>query len=348
MDQLALNDVLFEKRGRLGVITLNRPGVINAVNQAMVSAIHRTLADWAVDDAVRAVLLTGNGDRGLCVGGDIAAIFRDATGGSDGSLTFWRDEYLLDAAIARYPKPVVTLMDGIVLGGGIGLAAHASHRVVTERSSLGMPEVTIGFVPDVGGTWLLSRAPGELGTHLALTAGTVNGADAIALGFADQFVPSARLPELVSALETTEPDEAIAGVAQAPQESALLSERGWIDEAYSGNSVGDILLRLGESRPDVAATISRKSPTALAVTLASLRRASNLPDLETVLEQEFRVSTRLLRTPDLAEGIRAQVIDKDRNPRWDPADIAAVTPEMVNRFFEPLPGVELELSRGMA
>ena len=129
MDPLALNDVLFQKRGRLGVITLNRPGVINAVNQAMVSAIHRTLADWAVDDAVRAVLLTGNGDRGLCVGGDIAAIFRDATGGSDGSLTFWRDEYLLDAAIARYPKPVVTLMDGIVLGGGIGLAAHASHRV---------------------------------------------------------------------------------------------------------------------------------------------------------------------------------------------------------------------------
>ena len=342
------SSVLFETRGRLGVITLNRPAAINALNHEMVAALQSTLGDWAVDDTVGAVLLVGSGERGLCAGGDIVAIYNDARDGGTASVDFWRDEYLLDATIARYPKPFIAIMDGIVLGGGIGLSAHASHRVVTQRSSIGLPETTIGFVPDVGGTWLLSRAAGELGTRLALTAGSMTGADAIAVGFADHFVRSQDLPALIVALETQEPDAALAAAAAEPEPSQLLADREWIDAAFAGNDVSGILSALAEigteAATTTAATIARKSPTALKITLASLRRARDLPNLEAVLRQEFRVSVRSLRNHDLAEGIRAQVIDKDRAPRWDPASLDEVSDAAVEAHFAPLPASVLELS----
>jgi len=340
--------VLFERRGRLGVATLNRPEVINAFNHEMVIALQAQLDAWRDDAAVHTVVLTGAGDRGLCAGGDIVSIYEDAKQGGTGSVDFWRDEYLLDATIARYPKPVVAIMDGIVLGGGIGLAAHASHRIVTEKSSVGLPETTIGFVPDVGGTYLLSRAPGELGTHLALTAGSIDGADAIAIGFADSFVARESLPALLAALETQPVEEAIATFAVEPPASGLILQREWVDGAYAGDDVATILDRLdaigSEPAAKAAATIRRKSPTALHVTLAALRRARALPDLESVLDQDFRVSVRALGWHDLAEGIRAQVIDKDRDPRWDPAGIDEVDAESVRQVFEPLED-ELGLAR---
>lgn len=344
-----MSAVLFERRGRLAIVTLNRPEAINALNHEMVIALQHQLDDWRDNEAVRAVVLMGAGDRGLCAGGDIVSIYNDAKGGGEASVDFWRDEYVLDATIARYPKPFVAIMDGIVLGGGIGLAAHARHRIVTETSSVGMPETTIGFVPDVGGTFLLARAPGELGTHLALTAGSVSGTDAIAIGFADSFVPRDRLPALLNALETDPPAEAIASLAVAPPASELLAERAWVDAAYSSDDVATILERLDaagtEPAAKAAATIRRKSPTALKVTLAALRRARELPDLESVLDQEFRVSVRSLGWHDLAEGIRAQVVDKDRNPAWDPATVDAVDPAIVRAAFEPLER-ELGLARG--
>ena len=228
-------EVLFSRVGMLGHITLNRPRAINALTHGMVRAIHRTLRDWARDDAVRTVVLTGAGDRGLCAGGDIVSLYRDATSGDgDASAAFWRDEYRLNAAIARYPKPFVAIMDGVVLGGGIGLSAHGSHRIVTERSTLGMPETTIGFVPDVGGTWLLSHAPGELGTYLALTAGSVRAGDAIAIGLADAYVPAERIPALLRALQGTAASAAIAAVAEPSPESDLLARRAWIDARILG------------------------------------------------------------------------------------------------------------------
>jgi enoyl-CoA hydratase len=342
--------VLFDRLGRLGLITLNRPRAINALNFEMVTLIQRQLDRWAADPAIAVVALVGSGERGLCAGGDIVSIYRDATGGGDSSVQFWREEYALNATIARYPKPFVAVMHGIVLGGGIGLSAHAAHRIVTETSSVGLPETTIGFVPDVGGTYLLSRAPGELGTHLALTAGSVGAADAMAVGFADYFVPRQAVDGLLDALAEVEGEAgvaaAIAGVTGDPGASTLAADRQWIDAAYSTDDLAGIMDRLREGAgADAARVIATKSPMAVKVTLAALRRARALADLETVLEQEFRVSVHCLRSADFAEGVRAQVIDKDRNPKWNPASIDDVSESLVESFFAPAPGGDLRLER---
>ena len=187
--------MLFRRDRGLGRITLNRPRAINALNHSMVTEIARVLDEWAQDDGVEAVVLQGAGDRGLCAGGDIRAIYLDAKRGGEATYAFWHDEYLLNSQIAHYPKPFVAVMDGLVMGGGVGLSAHASHRVVTDRSVVGMPEVKIGLVPDVGGTYLLSRAPGHTGFHAALTGAGVSGQDAIAMGLADRIVPHARIED---------------------------------------------------------------------------------------------------------------------------------------------------------
>jgi enoyl-CoA hydratase len=325
--------VLVERRGRLGVLTLDRPRAINALTREMVGLVADALDAWEHDDAVGAVLVTGAGERGLCAGGDVVGL-RAATGGADPApaLDFWQHEYRLNARIARYPKPYVALMDGLVLGGGVGISAHGSHRVVTERTRLGMPETGIGFVPDVGGTWLLAQAPGELGTHLGLTGAMVPGEDAILLGMADSYVPADRLPALAAALETEEPDAAIAAVAEHPPASALARDRAWIDAAYAGSDLGVILARLASGSAaarEAAAVLAGRSPTALALTLRSLRLAATDPDLETTLRREYRVSVHCLAMPDFGEGIRAQLVDKDRSPRWSPATLAEVDPALV-------------------
>ncbi|WP_394619020.1 enoyl-CoA hydratase/isomerase family protein [Lentzea sp. JNUCC 0626] len=329
-----MSDVEFHVHSGLGRITLNRPKAINALKHDMVRAISDRLTAWQDDPGVRAVVVDGAGERGLCAGGDIRSIYEDARSGGTASLAFWADEYRLNAQIAAYPKPYVAIMDGLVMGGGVGISAHGSHRVVTERSRVGMPEVGIGFVPDVGGTYLLSRAPGELGTHVALTTATMSGADAIHCGFADHFVPSDRLPDLLDALATSTPAVALATFAETPPASQLEADRPWIDECYSADSVEEVLERLrrgGDAAFSAAKEIEIKSPTALKVTLRSLR--SPLPDLATALGQEYRVSSHALRHPDLPEGVRAQIIDKDRSPRWQPAELSEVDDELVASFF---------------
>jgi enoyl-CoA hydratase len=244
----------------------------------------------------------------------------------------------MNAAIASYPKPYVAIQDGLVLGGGIGVSAHGSHRVVTERSKLGFPEVTIGYIPDVGATWLLSLAPGELGTRLALSAESVGAADAILVGFADSFVSSERIPALVAALESEDAGTAIANLAGEPPSGTLAAQRAWTDRAFSADSVLEVIDRLratGSPEASVLAdVIDAKSPIALAVTLEALRRASALPSLEAVLAQEFRVSRHSAASHDFAEGIRAQLIDKDRNPQWQPPTHEAVSVDAVAEFFE--------------
>jgi enoyl-CoA hydratase len=336
--------VLVERRGaggRLGVLTLNRPKAINALTHEMVGVLTQALVEWTDDPSVKTVLLVGAGERGLCAGGDIVSIHRDAVSGGTGSEDFWRDEYDLNALIADYPKPYVALMDGIVLGGGVGVSAHASHRVVTERTRIGMPETGIGFVPDVGGTWLLSHAPGELGTYVALTAGHVDAGDAIELGLADHFVPAAEVARLTELLEEGDVTDALAQVAHAPPPSRLAKQRDWIDEAFAPDDVATILAILskssGSEAGEAAAAMRRNSPTALAVTLRALRDATRLDGLRQALDQEYRIAVRMLRGHDFPEGIRAQVIDKDRNPQWEPASIADVTPAAVDRYFAPLP-----------
>ena len=343
-------DLLLQREGQLARIILNRPKALNALTHPMICEIAAALTEWADDPTVHTVLLTGSGDRALCAGGDIVSIYRDARTDPDENAQFWADEYTMNAQIKRYPKPFVALMDRIVLGGGVGLSGHASHRVVTERTKLGMPETTIGFVPDVGGTWLYSRAPGDLGTHLALTAATMTGADAIALGLADSFVNSTRLDSLVDTLKRIPAAAAIAEhAASTVPPASLLAERAWIDECYAGNDLPTIIARLQQSpvasARDAATAILAKSPTAVSVTLASLRRARDLGSLEDVLEQEYRVSLRMVAGPDVVEGIRAQVIDKDRTPVWQPGTIEAVTDADVQAHFASLGERELRLPR---
>ncbi|MFF7329896.1 3-hydroxyisobutyryl-CoA hydrolase [Streptomyces sp. NPDC008150] len=341
--------VLLRTAGRAAHIVLNRPRALNALNHAMVRLVDEALSAWERDPAVETVVITGAGERGLCAGGDIRAVHDDARDG-DGtaSAAFWYDEYRLNARIARYPKPYVALMDGIVMGGGVGVSAHGSVRIVTERSRVAMPETGIGFVPDVGGTYLLGRAPGGTGTHLALTGEYIGADAALACGLADHFVPSPSLPALLDDLAALPAAEAVARHEQPVPRTEWTARREWIDDCYRGATVEAIVERLA-ARPEPAAreavrTLLSKSPTALKVTLASMRRVRDLGSLERVLEQEYLVSCAALSTADLVEGVRAQVIDKDRRPNWSPATLGDVTEKDVERFFEPSGMRELRFS----
>ena len=333
-------EVLTRVQNGVGQIILNRPKAINSLTHSMVNTMATVLAAWRCDEDVRTVLLTGLGERGLCAGGDVVAIYHSARAGGEEARRFWYDEYRLNAYIARYPKTFVTLMDGVVMGGGVGVGAHASLRVVTDTSKVAMPEVGIGFVPDVGGTYLLSRAPGKLGLHAALTGAPLSGADAIALGFADHYVRHDALPDFAKALVDEGAQVALDRYEMEPPPSSLLAQRDWIDECYAGEFVTDIVtaLRAHHAEPanDAASVIATRSPTALAVALQSVRRAATLGTLEEVLRQEYRVSCATLRCPDLVEGIRAQLIDKDRNPNWSPASLAGISGADVEAFFAPI------------
>ncbi|MCW2649956.1 MAG: echA9 [Mycobacterium sp.] len=326
--------------GGVGFLTLNRPKSINSLTHPMVTTMRRLLSEWEHDDDVRAVVLSGAGERGLCAGGDVVAIYHSARSDGVEARRFWRDEYLLNGYIGSYPKPYVSLMDGIVMGGGVGVGAHANTRVVTDTSKIGMPEVGIGFVPDVGGTFLLSRAPGLLGLHAALTGAPFSGSDAIAMGLADHYVPHEALSDFTRAIVDDGVDAALKHYAVAPPFSELVAQRTWIDECYAGETIADVVaeLRGHDAGPanDAGNLIATRSPTALEVTLEAVRRAAKLDTLKGVLRQEYRVSCATLRTHDLVEGIRAQLIDKDRNPTWSPAAMAAVSADVVEAFFAPV------------
>ena len=333
------DEILARVDGGVGFLTLNRPKALNSLTHTMVAALDTTLTAWSDDDTVRAVVVHGAGERCLCAGGDVVAIYHSAKAGGADARQFWFDEYRLNARIGRYPKPYVAYMDGIVMGGGVGVSAHGNVRVVTDTSKIAMPEVGIGFIPDVGGTFLLSRAPGNLGLHAALTGGPFSGADAIALGFADHYVAHDDLAAFTTTLVTDGVDAALRDHAQEPPPSTLLAQREWIDDCYAGDTVTDIVAALrshGEGPAnDAADLIATRSPVALAVTLAAVRRADALDTLEDVLVQEYRVSCASLRSHDLVEGIRAQLVDKDRNPTWSPASLDAVADGDVDAYFAP-------------
>ncbi|HWF28428.1 MAG TPA: enoyl-CoA hydratase/isomerase family protein [Mycobacterium sp.] len=337
------DEVLTRVDGGVGLITLNRPKAINSLNQPMVDALSAILTRWECDDAVRTVVLSGAGDRGLCAGGDVVAVYESARKDGVEVRKFWRDEYLLNGQIGRFAKPFVSLMDGIVMGGGVGVSAHGSVRVVTETSKVAMPEVGIGFIPDVGGAFLLSRAPGALGLHAALTGAPFSGADAIAMGFADHYVPHSELDAFTAAVVSGGVESALAAHAVEPPPSDLVAQRDWIDECFAGDTVADIVAALrGHGGPgagpaeDAANLIATRSPIAVSVALEAVRRAAKLDTLEDVLIQDYRVSSASARSHDLVEGIRAQIIDKDRNPKWSPATLAAVGAADIDAYFAPV------------
>jgi|LNFM01.1.fsa_nt_gb enoyl-CoA hydratase len=340
-------ETIIRREGRAGRITLNRPKALNALTLGMVRDTRVALDSWIGDDDVKLVILDGAGERALCAGGDVRTLYDSRAAGSGLARTFWREEYQLNALIHRYPKPFVALMDGIVMGGGIGLSAHAQGggRVVTERSMLAMPETGIGLIPDVGGTWLLGRAIGELGIYLGLTGARMTGADAIQTGFADIHVPSGALGPLVADLVA--PDgEHPADVLDAAREnhpvpnSPLMDLKPEIDRIFGGSSVAAILDQLQTTTADWAqkarADLLQKSPLALVATLRALREAPRLGSLEAALNVEFRLCTHLFEHGEFNEGVRALLVDKDKSPRWQPPQLGDVTPAMVDRLFQPV------------
>ena len=331
-------EVIVRRAGRLGHLILNRPHALNSLTRQMVQAVSAALERWRADDGVATVLISGKGSKGLCAGGDIVSIYRSVVDGHpEAGDAFFAEEYAMNALISEYPKPYVAFMDGIVLGGGVGISAHGSHRIVTEQTRLGMPETGIGFFPDVGGAWLLSRAPSKFGLHMALTSGHVTGADAIALGLADSFVPSEKLTELATQLENSNAQTAIDAVAITPPEAPLLECRRWIESSYARETAEGIVEALqsdGDPAAAAAATqILAKSPTSVKATVELLRRASDMDSVRYVLAMDALLAHHLLRGHDMREGIRAQLVDKDRNPQWNPATLEDVTAQDIAALF---------------
>ncbi len=342
----AANDepqTLIRVEGRAGRITLNRPRQLNALAYEQVAPIHEALTAWADDPAVALVILDGAGDRGLCAGGDVLHLYHARESNPELAEHFWRDEYALNSAIHRYPKPFVAIMDGIVMGGGIGLSGHASHRVVTERSRLAMPETTIGLIPDVGGTWLLAHAPGELGQYLGLLGERMGAADAIYAGFADTHVPSSELEGLIAELTSPDGDPAgaaIAEVATAPPKVLHALRQDEIDRLFAQPDLGAVIDALAApNAPDWAAwaleTLDGKSPLALQLTFESIRNARGLATLEDALGVEYRLANRLYQNGEFVEGIRALLVDKDKSPKWQHASAKDVPSEMIAAWMKP-------------
>jgi len=334
------NDVLVWQEGSLGRIRLNRPKALNSLTLDMVRAIARTLAGFEQDPSIATVLVDGAGERGLCAGGDIRAIHD--SGKRDGVLAkiFFREEYAMNAQIAAYTKPYVAFMDGITMGGGVGISAHGKHRIVTERTRNAMPETGIGFFPDVGGTWLLARAPGEIGTYLGLTGIGIGGADTIHAGMADLLIPSAALPDAAAALTSLAPGADVNATLAAFAEPAappLAAHRALIDATMKFDTVPEILAALKQDGSEFALatlkTLGEKSPTSLVLTLRLLRLGRASDSLQTCLDREFTAVHGILAGVDFYEGVRAAVIDKDRNPKWQPASLDEVTEAMLAPYF---------------
>lgn len=337
---LVLRDV---ERG-LGVLTLNRPKAINALNDEMVNLALTAVNAWRDQPQVRGVWIEGAGDRGLCAGGDVRAL-RDAVLTDEVALamSFWAHEYALNYAIATYPKPYVAWMDGIVMGGGVGVSAHGAHRLVTERTSLAMPETIIGFFPDVGCLWFLAKAPGQLGLHTALTGKPVNAGDAVLLGMADRIVPSESKEEIKASLQTALNDDAdgnrrwdLDSLPSVEVTPSLVQQQSWIDECYVGDDAAAIIERLRAHQNPAAVeageVIASRSPFSIAITLEAFRRAASM-NLRQVLDQDRVLGRAFIKHPDFLEGVRAQVVDKDRNPQWQRDDVSQVDREEVLAAF---------------
>jgi enoyl-CoA hydratase len=342
-----LSDILFERRGAAGIVTLNRPKALNAVSHAMVLAFHAQLKDWADDPAITRVVITAAGERAFSAGGDIRALYDlGKAGRHDEALQFWADEYPLNTAIKNYRKPYIALIDGIAMGGGIGVSVHGSHRVAGDKFSFAMPEVSIGFFPDVGATWFLPRMPGELGTYCALTGERFGIADGVGSGVATHRVPSARFADLLDGLTgTVSVDALLAAFAEPAGEGPIMTRRGAIDRLFGGDKVETILVALdgeaGSTSADAewaaktAALMRTKSPTSLKLALAQVRHGNSW-DFETCMRAEYRIVSRIIHGHDFYEGVRAVIVDKDNKPQWQPATLADVSDAEIERHFAAL------------
>ncbi|MDZ7600483.1 MAG: enoyl-CoA hydratase/isomerase family protein [Hoeflea sp.] len=337
--------IRIRKIGRIGQITLQRPEALNAVTYEMVLAIEAALDGWRDDERVACVLIDAEGHKAFSAGGDLQYMYDTASKGDfEAGRTFWRDEYRLNAKIASYPKPYVALCQGFVMGGGVGVSLHGSHRVVGESSKIAMPECAVGLVPDVGGSLLLARAPGRLGEYLGVTGTRMNASDAILAGFADYFVPEAEWSGLTENLIETGDVSVITILARDPEDGPLMALRGQVDEVFGKATLTDMLAALPDNEWGIATAraIRAASPLSAACTLDLVRRARAGDDIHTALQQEYRFTSRSASDGDFVEGIRAAIIDKDRNPRWRHARVEDVTSAEVEAMLAEPPGGDIE------
>lgn len=352
MTMLSLTEVIFEELtslgGAIGTITLNRPQALNALNHSMCNAIYHQLRAWQEMPHIKAVIIRGAGDKAFCAGGDIRQLYDNGQQGEmRKALEFFHDEYRLNLFIANFSKPYIAFVDGITMGGGMGLSIHGSHRVGTERLMMAMPETGIGFFPDIGGTYFLPRCPNEIGTYLGLTGARMNAPDALDAGLIDHLVPSHTIDNIIRALLnsefSTDANATVTTILQsftfATEASTLNRHSDIIEECFSHDTVESIFMALNTRESTWATqtleTLKQKSPTSLKVTLQALRRGLAL-DLPACLQMEYRLSEHFMQSHDFYEGVRALIVDKDKNPQWLPATLDKVTGEIVDSYFKKI------------
>ncbi len=347
-------EIIFEQKGQLGVITLNRPKALNALTHEMAIALDEQLQAWAADDGIQAALIKGTGEKSFCAGGDIVKLYNEGKAGGDYPARFYHDEYLCNARVKHFPKPYIAFIDGIVMGGGVGVSVHGSHRIATERTMFAMPESGIGLFPDVGGTYFLPRCPGEIGMYLGLTGARLKAADTIFAGVANAYINSANLDGLEQSLGSmtfsADPHgdvaQLIAVYEERPEGTALKDLSAKIDQHFAFDSVEEILESLDSDADEWAAKTAKglrsKSPTSMKVTCRQIREGATR-DFDDCMKLEWRLVNRIIKGTDFYEGTRAVVIDKDQSPVWSPASLDAVSKEDIDVYFSPLDSGELDL-----
>lgn len=336
------DDVLIKTEGRVGRIRLNRPKAIHALNTGMCRAIVEALDSWAEDGSIEAVLIDHAEGRGFCAGGDIRMIAESGAGDGQAAREFFREEYRMNHRLFTFAKPIVAFMDGITMGGGVGISLPAKFRVATENTKFAMPETGIGLFPDVGGGWYLSRLPGRMGQYLALTGHRLDGAECLALGLATHFIDAAEL-ESVKGHIVERPSEIalILDGCSCPQGDArILAHKGAIDRLFASDRLEDVLAALEADNSEWARAqleaLASKSPQTMKVSLKLLLDGRTMPTFEDEMRQEFAVASHVVQRHDFIEGVRALIVDKDNAPRWNPATAEAVTDHLIDQIFAPL------------
>lgn len=348
--QVSPSEIHISRRGKSGHILLDRPQALNAVTLKMVRAIAAALDAWEHDPNIMCVVVEAAGEKAFCAGGDVRKLYEQGKAGEhDAQLSFWREEYILNERIRSYPKPYVALIDGIVMGGGVGISLHGSHRVAGDRFLFAMPEVGIGFFPDVGATYLLPRLPGRVGAYLAMTGARVKAGGAVAVSLVDAFVSSARMAEVAPALaESGDADAVLAKFREPPPPSVLDRERTLLDHCFDAPCPVEMIARLdrdgGEYARSIAKMLREKCPTSIAIAHRQMRVGGAL-DMKEAMRTEFRIVSRVCRGTQFLEGVRSTIIDKDMTPQWSPATLDAISAADIDAYFAPLAADELVFSR---
>ncbi len=346
-------EILFEEKSGLGIITLNRPKALNSLSTDMCAQMDKALIKWADDDGIKAVIIQGAGEKAFCAGGDVKTLAENSPEDHHMATEFFGVEYVMNSRIYHFPKPYIALLDGITMGGGVGVSVHGSHRIITERTLFAMPESAIGLIPDVGGSYFMPRLPGKLGMYLGLTGARLRGADILYAGVGTSYMSSEKIEGFVDALaeadiqDATDVDRVIAEFAEDPGEAKLDEYRDLIDAAFGEDNLEDILDHLDAIDHDWAdktlATLKKMSPISMKVIIEQILRGAD-QEFNDAMKMEFRIVSHIVSyQSDFYEGVRAVLIDKDQNPTWKPGTVEGVTDDMVAAHFNELGDKELVL-----